>query len=171
MLMKYSFDNMSWNGTIYKFLAALARLHEKEDFSDKKFQEEEDVLRILFEIGTKKLRIPIRKRVVVASLLAEVLWKLGACVNRHVDYFLLSTFDDACITRSSIQFLLDDYFTFETDKGLPLADYEWDFWESVDISEFEKKIYMYSSGSQNHPVMVNRKTAEMVPKAHWWWWL
>ena len=167
----------SMDDTISRFLVALTRLDEAIDFPhttlERTVQAEEDVMHILFEMVTKKLIMPRRKGIVIATLLANVMGKLTHCVLRHnyslpVDSVYLpttpsATINDARIIRSAVSYLLNVCFTtFRTDDRLRYEASR--FHNSISFDEFDRKlrICMKTNGEGTPSIKVTRN--------HWWWY-
>ena len=175
---------MSSNGTIDKFLAALARLddmthHGPWDSDTVVEQLYIEVMRLLFEIGTKKLKIPMRKLSVFEDYFEELTFSLEDCVNRQIDHtFTHTTIEDACMVRSAFQFLAHEKFgrfdwdgTYDCGKGLGLDIEDFENINNNKINIFDEKLRLYyaSVKDRNPPVKVSQRTRDMTPESHWWW--
>lgn len=79
-------------------------------------------------------------------------------IESHEEY----NFADACMLRSALQFLLEDFKDFPADS----------FLEQVDLNEFDERFrgdgfdsYYYIYKPTPHFLRLQKA----VPKTHWWW--
>ena len=159
----------------YKFkmlLAALKRL-SKTRFGNSSGREirrtAEDVLGLVFAIGLTGWKIPQRNEQAVADLLEESLLQIESCINEHSDSFPRYTVREAYIVRSAVQFLLDDYASFQTAGGQYLGVDLKNLEYQVDLPEWEGRMRRYWPPVDGHEFIWQIGDVPSVPESHWWW--
>ena len=125
----------------------------------------EDVLIAVFRLCLDKEIADSSQMRDICNLLLDNIGKIELCLSRHVGSFLRSDYEMACVVRSALKYILDDFAKIPIDWEDALEDLAYE----VNLDEFDEKLENYGPGAEDPNIDLDPATVAKVPKTHWWW--
>ena len=101
----------------------------------------------------------------ICNLLLINIGKIEICLSRHVGSFLRSDYEMACVVRSALKYILDDFAKIPIDWEETLEDLAYE----VNLAEFDEKLDNYGPGGEDPNIDLDPAIVIKVPPSHWWW--
>lgn len=135
-----------------------------------------DIFYDLYEIGIAKQDFTEEEKRTIGNLFASVMPKLEVCIDREIFQFPTSSFKAACIIRSGLQYLVENYTDFPTGDNTftttTLRNSKHWLTDKIDWDEYRKCFENFRAdpfGVDCYSDSDDEEEVECRERTHYWW--